>query len=191
MTADTVFDRLARRPATRVTTRLSERFANRSANGRCCRVTTRLRERFTMGFRRRNDDNNEKKARKQRRWLDVFAATNRFWQCISALILYGIYTYFLMSETSGSLPDQTLSSAIEALVCSFTLSRACFFHLHTPGNGQHHLPSQCAPPCVPPSPVQGDAGMALLCRFHHHRRPLHDVSRPHQADRPERRRSHG
>ncbi|KAK5652799.1 hypothetical protein OQA88_9655 [Cercophora sp. LCS_1] len=76
-----------------------------------------------MGSRPCNDDNNnnnnEKKVKKQRHWLDVFAATNRFWQCISALILYAIfYSYFLMGESPGNELNQTLSSAIETLAVS-------------------------------------------------------------------------
>jgi len=105
-----VFDRLARRPARRVTGRLTERFSN----GFASRLGQRLRCRSNHSC---NEDD-EKSIKKPRHWLNVFTTTNRVWQFLSSLILYGIYIHFVMNERSETQPEQTRRDAISALVRS-------------------------------------------------------------------------
>lgn len=106
MTAS-VFDRLARRPARRVTSRLTERFSNGFAS--------RLGERLRCRSNRNRNEDNEKNIKKPRHWLNVFTTTNRVWQFLSSLILYGIYMHFVMNERSETQPEQARRAAISAL----------------------------------------------------------------------------
>jgi len=111
MTAS-VFDRLARRPANRVVSRLAERLGERL---RCSR--------FRRGCDGNRDDRelSEKCAKKPRHWLNVFTTTNRVWQFLSALMLYGIYVHFLLNEGSESQAEQARREAISALAPAMSI----------------------------------------------------------------------
>lgn len=101
-----VFDRLARRPVHRVQTRLAERLGN----GFTGRLTARIRQRL-----RGCGEEREKCVKKPKQWLNVFATTNRVWQFLSALMLYGIYVHFLINDSSEGLVEQKRREAVEAL----------------------------------------------------------------------------
>jgi len=125
-----VFDRLARRPARRVTTRLAERFGN----GFCDRLRRRLADRFSSSsschrrrrWRRRDGDGDddaamtstsEKRAdRKPKHWLHVFTTTNRIWQWLSSMLAYAIFAYLALSDEDGRRLEQTQAKAIEGFV---------------------------------------------------------------------------
>ncbi|KAK0640970.1 hypothetical protein B0T16DRAFT_205236 [Cercophora newfieldiana] len=101
-----VFDRLARRPAKRVASRIAERLGERF---RCRRL--RCSRRSSEG----EPSNSEKCAKRPRHWLNVFTTTNRVWQFVSSLMLYGIYVHFLLNEGGESLAEQKRREAISAL----------------------------------------------------------------------------
>ena len=105
-----LFDRLARNPANRVTTRLAERFSesHQSRRGVCWRLSHRFR---------RSNDINEKQPKKPRHWLSVFATTNRIWQTISSLVMFTVYTYYVSNVKFDTAPSQIRLAAIEGLVC--------------------------------------------------------------------------
>ncbi|KAK1759671.1 hypothetical protein QBC47DRAFT_372753 [Echria macrotheca] len=116
--APSAFDRLARRPVSRIASRLTERLGAECSTQDSTTVASRIclvRERLRTRFRCRGRTQTEKPAKKPRHWLNVFATTNRVWQCVSAFVLYSIYVYFVFDAKSTTLPDQIRSDAIAGI----------------------------------------------------------------------------